>query len=93
MWRIAQEAMVNVERHAAARTVQIRWVCDEEGALLDITDDGRGLPARDDAGRLGRTDSYGLIGMRERADNIGASLELLSQPGEGTKVRCFLAKR
>ncbi|MEM9891736.1 MAG: GAF domain-containing protein [Actinomycetota bacterium] len=93
MWRIAQEAIVNVERNAAARTVQIRWVCDGEGALLDITDDGQGLPARDASGRLGRPDSYGLIGMRERADNIGASLELLSQPGEGTKVRCFLARR
>ncbi len=93
MWRIAQEAIVNVERHAAARTTDIRWICDADGALLEVTDDGRGLPARDGSGRLGRADSYGLIGMRERADNIGASLELLSQPGEGTKVRCFLAKR
>lgn len=90
MWRIAKEALINVERHAEAKKVSLRWRCDRNGTLLEITDDGKGLPARSADGRLGRSDSYGLLGMRERADSVGATLELQSKPGEGTTVRCFL---
>ncbi|MEM7339995.1 MAG: GAF domain-containing sensor histidine kinase [Actinomycetota bacterium] len=93
MWRIAQEALVNVERHAEANSVTLIWRCGPNGALLEIIDDGCGLPERDVDGRYGRSDSFGIIGMRERAQSIGASLDLTSQPGEGTKVRCFLANR
>lgn len=88
MWRIAQESVVNVERHAEASSITIRWRCDADGAELEITDDGRGM----DAGR-GRTDSYGIVGMRERASSIGASLEIHSDLGEGTTVRCYLSQR
>lgn len=87
MWRIAQESVVNVERHAEATTITIRWRCDDDGAELEITDDGRGM----EAGR-GRTDSYGIVGMRERASSIGASLEINSDLGEGTTVRCYLSQ-
>jgi signal transduction histidine kinase len=88
MWRIAQESVVNIERHADATTITIRWRCDDDGAELEITDDGRGM----EAGR-GRTDSYGIVGMRERASSIGASLEINSDLGEGTTVRCYLSQR
>lgn len=90
MWRIAQEALVNIERHADATDASVLWRCDDEGTLLEVVDNGRGLPARTAEGHLGRPDSYGIIGMRERADSVGATLELTSKPGEGTKVRCFL---
>ncbi len=90
MWRIAKEAMINVERHAEASNVTLRWRYDDRGALLEVADDGKGLPPRSADGRLGRSDSYGLLGMRERADSVGATLELISKPGEGTTVRCFL---
>ena len=89
MWRIAQESIVNVERHAEAAAVTIRWRCEEGSAELVISDDGRGM----DAGRGGRNDSYGIVGMRERASSIGASLEIRSEPGEGTTVRCYLSQR
>ncbi|MFV0258939.1 MAG: GAF domain-containing sensor histidine kinase [Acidimicrobiales bacterium] len=92
LWRIAQEALVNVERHAQATAVDLRWRCTEDQALLEVTDNGVGLPETAD-GTLGRPDSYGLIGMRERADSVGAVLELLSTPHEGTTVRCYLAQR
>ncbi len=88
MWRIAQEAVINVERHADAGEVTIQWRCDGESAELAVTDDGRGM----DAGRGGRTDSYGIVGMRERASSIGATLEINSKPGEGTTVRCYLSQ-
>jgi hypothetical protein len=70
VFRIAQEAIVNVERHAEARHATISWTCDPSGARLDIADDGRGFPI----GRAGRLDSYGLLGMRERAASVGATL-------------------
>ncbi len=86
MWRIAQEALVNVERHAEARGAAVRWRCDGEAAALEIADDGRGFPT----GKAGRIDSYGIMGMRERASSIGATLEIHSEEGRGTVIRCFL---
>ncbi len=86
MWRVAQEALANVERHARATAVRIVWRCDGERALIDVTDNGVGF----ESGRAGRLDSYGVLGMRERASSIGATLEILSAPGRGTRVRCSL---
>ncbi len=88
MWRIAQEALINVERHADAREVSITWRCNGTTAELDVTDDGRGFEAG-----AGRVDSYGMLGMRERAASIGAGLEVISRIGEGTSVRCSLEER
>ncbi len=84
--RIAQEAMTNVERHADASSVIISLRLGVGEALLEVTDDGCGF-AKGSAGRL---DSYGLVGMRERADAIGAALEIDTAPGRGTTIRCHL---
>lgn len=89
MWRIAQEAVTNVERHARATQVVITWRCNGERAVLEVADNGRGFPI----GKAGRLDSYGIIGMRERASSIGATLDVISAEGEGTTVRCQLAAR
>ena len=86
LFRIAQEAIVNVERHADADHVTVTWRSDARGAVLEVADDGSGFPV----GRAGRLDSYGLLGMRERAASIGATLDLESSPGHGTRVRCSL---
>jgi signal transduction histidine kinase len=51
-----------------------------------VSDDGRGFPV----GTAGRTDSYGIVGMRERAASIGASFEIVSEEGHGALVRCVL---
>jgi signal transduction histidine kinase len=89
MWRVAQEAISNVERHARASHLSVRWRCDGSNALLVVTDDGQGFPV----GKAGRVDSYGMLGMRERADAIGAVLEFESEPGRGTTVRCRLESK
>lgn len=86
LWRIAQEAVTNVERHARATQVTISWRCDGEGGRLEVADDGTGFPV----GTADRLGSYGLLGMRERAASIGATLVVDSQPGRGTRVRCTL---
>ena len=88
VWRIAQEAVANVERHAKAENLTVLWRCDPYDAVLEIADDGVGFPIKG----AGRLDSYGLLGMRERADSIGARLEVVSSPGKGTKVRCYLQR-
>jgi hypothetical protein len=75
-----------VERHSQATAVRIVWRCDGERALIDVTDNGVGF----DHARAGRVDSYGVLGMRERASSIGARLEIVSAPGRGTRVRCSL---
>lgn len=86
MFRIAQEALANIEKHAEARQVTINWQCAGHAAVLDISDDGKGFPD----GHTGRLDSYGIIGMRERAASIGATLQVESEPDIGTRVRCLL---
>jgi signal transduction histidine kinase len=88
LWRIAQEAVTNAERHAKCTCISVTWRCDESGAVLDVVDDGQGLPETTTSGR----GSYGIIGMRERADAIGARLELTSSPGKGTTLRCTLGR-
>jgi len=88
MWRIAQEALVNVERHAEATLATLKWRCDGTEAVLEVKDNGKGFPPEGG----GRVDSYGVLGMRERASSIGALLELTSSPGEGTTVRCSLTQ-
>lgn len=81
--RITQEALNNIERHAKAESVSVRWGATAGTATLIVSDDGRGF----DMTRSARSDSYGLAGMRERADAIGAILDVRSEPERGTTVR------
>ena len=85
--RIAQEAVTNVERHASAKILSVTWWADAAGATLEVIDDGKGFSLG-----AGRIDSYGTRGMRERANAIGAALEIQSAPGKGTTVRCRLVQ-
>ena len=86
MWRITQEAITNIERHAKATRVRITWRCDGDRAAVRITDNGVGF----EIGRAGRLDSYGMLGMRERASSVGATLDIHSVPGQGTSITCVL---
>jgi signal transduction histidine kinase len=86
MWRIAKEAVINVERHAHAKSLTLTWRSDGRSAELVVSDDGVGLDPE-----KGRFDSYGMMGMRERAATISARLEIDSEPGQGTNIRVLLA--
>lgn len=81
LWRILQESLTNVERHADASRVGITWEIDEDQARLEVRDDGRGMDAVDPA-----HERYGLVGIRERADAVGGLVTLRSAPGDGTTV-------
>ena len=81
IWRVAQEALANIERHAAAHTVQLQLSITSNAALFSIQDDGRGLPP--DAEK--QPGHYGLRGMRERVEGLGGILTLTSN-GNGSRV-------
>jgi PAS domain S-box-containing protein len=82
IYRILQEALTNVIRHAQATRVEVRLRQDEHSIVLEVRDNGVGVTAE----QLGRADALGLIGMRERASIIGADLRLEGVPERGTIV-------
>jgi two-component system NarL family sensor kinase len=82
LYRICQEALTNVARHAEARRVTVRLVATPEQVQLTIEDDGLGFDASDTA-----EDRHGLVGMNERARMLGGALDLSTSPGAGTHVR------
>jgi signal transduction histidine kinase len=81
LYRLAQEALSNVVRHAQAKNVAVHWTHTPTHAVLRIVDDGIGFDA--DAPRPGH---YGVDNMRERAEEIGARYTLNTAPGQGTEV-------
>jgi len=80
--RIVQEALSNTRKHAFAENIQILGYQDGDSILIKIQDDGRGFSPESVDGKS----RYGLLGMRERADSIGADFQITSQPGLGTIV-------
>ncbi len=87
IFRIVQESLTNVVRHAAARSVLVQVVFGDEGVQLSVHDDGRGFDVgRALAGEGGRA-AWGLLGIEERAALVGGTAELLSAPEQGTTVR------
>jgi signal transduction histidine kinase len=89
VYRIVQEALTNVSRHAEATSAVIR-VEQREGMLVaSVTDDGKGMPNADRLGPRGDglEGGFGMGGMRERAELIGGELEFAPAPGRGTVVR------
>ncbi len=83
LYRIAQEAMTNVARHAQARTLAVHLVREGQRLVLAISDDGRGF----EVSAVPAGNRYGLQGMRERAAAVGGVLVVQSAPGQGTTVR------
>ena len=84
-FRVLQEALTNVARHAEADRVEITVALECQSIRLVVSDDGRGF----DAAEPGRR-SLGLVGMRERAGALGGHLVVRGVPGEGTVVECTL---
>ncbi len=82
LYRIAQEALNNILKHAAATSVTVRLKANSEQAELEVSDNGRAF----DPANLANGGGLGLTSMRERAERLGGSLTIISQPGEGTQV-------
>lgn len=83
LWRVAQEALTNVEKHARAQQVMLTLAAASQQVTLAVCDDGAGLPA----GLLPVNGHYGLVGMRERVEGLGGALQVTQPPGGGTCVQ------
>jgi len=81
--RIVQEALTNIRKHAQACTVTIAAFECEDTAILEVRDNGRGFVPEE----AQPVSQYGLRSMRERAESIGAGLQITSVPGTGTNIR------
>ena len=88
LFRIVQEALTNVARHAGATLVRIGLSADPGAAVLTVSDDGRGITVEEQA----RPSSLGLAGMRERALVLGGEVHLNGAPGAGTTVTARLPR-
>ena len=87
--RIGQEAISNAVRHGEASTIHLELSFGPRSVRLRVSDDGRGF----DPDELARdTAHWGIVGMRERAERVGAQLRLVSQPGAGTTVEALVAQ-
>ena len=88
LFRIAQEALNNVAKHAGARQVRIELAGDAEEIVMRVVDDGAGF----DPAAAARGKRWGMKTMRERAEAAGGRLEVDSAPGAGTTVRASVRR-
>jgi PAS domain S-box-containing protein len=86
IFRIVQESLTNVAKHADATKVKIDLMWRDDALVLAICDDGKGIQANANAGGIG------LVSMRERAIAVGAQFNVVSTPGSGTTVELILPK-
>ena len=84
VYRIGREAVVNAFRHARAQNIEVDLIYLANHLSLNVRDDGCGIDA--DVLKSGKEGHFGLSGMRERAEGIGAQLKVLSRSGAGTEV-------
>ena len=84
--RIAQEGVTNVLKHARARKLELQLSFGSDAVRLSIADDGIGFDSR------AQHDGFGLLGMRERAERIGARLLVSSRPAQGTRVETVIPR-
>lgn len=86
IFRIFQETLTNVARHANAKEVKARLAVEDGNLTLEVHDDGTGIPRE----KLQKGRSLGILGMRERATLLGGDLSITGFPGKGTAVRVWI---
>ncbi len=87
LFRLAQEALTNIEKHSGATQAQVNIEVTDKSVQVVIKDNGRGF---DPDKVREEEDKFGLISMQERAELLGGSLQIMSVPGEGTRIRIMV---
>ncbi len=90
LYRICQECLNNVVRHAGASRVTISFLCSRTSIALTVQDNGRGFSVKKAGDGTLAVSGIGLIGMRERMAALGGYLDIRSQPGAGTEIEAVL---
>jgi PAS domain S-box-containing protein len=86
LYRILQEALTNIVKHAEASNVRVQLDCKISNISLSIDDDGRGFDVHKISNLDQQNRTLGLIGIRERAESLGGQFQITSQPNEGTHL-------
>ncbi|MBI5022512.1 MAG: PAS domain S-box protein [Ignavibacteriales bacterium] len=86
LFRIMQEALTNVIRHAKASHVEVKLKRNKDKIFFEVSDNGRGF----NKSELDHLNSFGILGMKERTSLIGGSFEILSEPNRGTTIRVII---
>jgi len=87
LYRIVQEALMNIEKHAKARNVSVKMVASYPKLIIRIEDDGVGFDVKKELSEASRKKKLGLISMQERAKLIGRDIKISSDKGKGTKLK------
>ncbi len=93
LFRIGQEAISNVARHAQASNVELDLEFQDTGLTMQVEDDGVGFDMANVTGSAAESPGWGILGMQERAALLGGSLEVTSEPGKGTRVKVSIPLR
>lgn len=86
LFRVAQEALRNIIKHANARNVKLHLSNPDNEVFLEILDDGSGFPVPSRLSEFAQTNHFGLVGIAERVAWVNGQLEIRSQPGRGTQI-------
>jgi signal transduction histidine kinase len=87
LYRIYQELLTNIMKHAKASSVSVRFSFDQRQAELEVADNGLGFIVPKDWVETARQGHLGLVGIFERTEAVGGSISILSKPGAGTTVK------
>lgn len=90
LFRVMQEALSNILKHAGAHTVEVQLYIDPDEICLVVRDDGQGFQVPNRLGQLIEGHHFGLVGLRERLEMIQGTLYVSSLTGEGTCIRAFV---
>jgi two-component system sensor histidine kinase UhpB len=90
LYRIAQEALNNIVKHADAEQASLRIAFTSEMVTLEVSDEGRGFEVPDSPSAFAPGGHFGLLGLHERAEMIGAQLDIQSKPSVGTRITVIL---
>ncbi len=93
LFRILQQSLANVVRHAEASRVNVHFTIDAEEAMLEISDNGKGFKIPNNWMGLVRNGHFGLAGAAERIEALGGAFRVVSTPGEGTTVRVVVPNK
>jgi signal transduction histidine kinase len=92
LFRIIQEAIINISKHARAKNVTVSLLYEASAVRVNITDDGVGFDVQTvfREADMGTNAGYGLIGLKERVSLLEGTVDIVSSPGKGTEITIIL---